>query len=223
MCLLFALKAYDKYHHRNTCSYALTMARRDRYVCASAKDIHPIKKRFRLISIDHIAKLSLVILLACINNVSCEENSNEEKTESELSKRIKIIESVTGRFFSDVYENGTFRTGNSLWDNILNKCTVNPSVSCLQKNVYSYLDDSLKFNGDIDIGHGVCFKKNNVDINKYSKEANIIYLTGSKDEPKDPIGRYLDEDNEIGDEDEPGGFFTSFMTSVFYHVSRSRS
>lgn len=180
------------------------MARRDRDVLASCGIHTCIQKRFRFITIDHIAKLSLVIILAlCVNNVSAEEDSSENKTQSELTKRMRIIESVTGRFFSDVYENGTFRTGNSLWDSILNKCSVNPSVSCLQKNVYSYLDDNLKLSGDVDLGHGVCFKKNNVDIRKYSKEANSIYLSGSKDEENDE-GRYLDEENEINDDDEAG-------------------
>ncbi|XP_063834414.1 uncharacterized protein LOC135083640 [Ostrinia nubilalis] len=48
-----------------------------------------------------------------------------------------------------------------------------------------------------------CQNKNNVDISKYSKEANIIYLTGSKDDPKDASGRHFDEENEIEDDDEP--------------------
>lgn len=203
MCPLFTLKSINEYHHRTRSSYALTMARRDRNLYSDPTDIHSdIKKRFRPNRIN-IAKLSLVLLLVIsVKNVNCEEKSSDE-TRNELSKRMKVIEKVTGKFFSDVYQNGTFRTGNSLWDNILNKCSVNPSVSCLQKNVYSYLDDSLKFNGDVDIGHGVCFKKNNVDINKYSKEANIIYLTGSKDE-KETSGRYLDEENEIEDDETPG-------------------
>ncbi|KAJ8715387.1 hypothetical protein PYW07_009869 [Mythimna separata] len=70
-------------------------------------------------------------------------------------------------------------------------------MSCLQKNVYSYLDDKLGMNGDVEVSSGVCFKKNSVDINKYSKEANTIYLTGTdNDEEKE---RYLDEENEIED------------------------
>ncbi|KAJ2940107.1 hypothetical protein O0L34_g14145 [Tuta absoluta] len=73
-----------------------------------------------------------------------------------------------------------------------------PSVSCVQKNVYTYLDDRLAVKGDVDVVPGVCFKKNNVDVNKYSKEANIIYLDGSSDEQ-----RALDEENEIDKEDEP--------------------
>lgn len=89
-------------------------------------------------------------------------------------------------------------------------------MSCLQKNVYSYLDDSLKFDGDVNLASGVCFKKNNVDVNKYSKEANVIYLTGSKDTEE---ARVQDEENEINDEEESGKcnfnlqWILSFVTS----------
>lgn len=146
--------------------------------------------------IDIIAKC-LVIILVSVKQIECSDNDD-------ISKRMKIIESVSGRYFSDVYQNGTFRTGNVLWDNILNKCTATPSVSCLQKNVYTYLDDKLGMNGDMEVISGMCFKKNNVDINKYSNEANTIYLTGSKKE--EDTERYLDEDNEIED-NEPGKVF----------------
>lgn len=133
----------------------------------------------------------LVIMLFSANEVKCNEN--------ELSNRMKIIESISGRYFSDVYNNGTFRTGNELWDNILNKCSTSPSVSCLQKNMYTFIDDKLGINGDVEVTSGVCFKKNNVDINKYSKDANTIYLTGNKDD--EDKQRYNEEDNEIEDEE----------------------
>ncbi|CAB3257608.1 unnamed protein product [Arctia plantaginis] len=141
----------------------------------------------------------LVLILVSVNQIKCSD-------ENEMTKRMKILESVSGRLFSDVYQNGTFRTGNLLWDNILNKCTVSPSVSCLQKNVYSFLDDTLGMNGDVEVASGVCFKKNNVDIHKYTKEANTIYLTGSTGE--ESKGRYIDKDqeNEI-DNEESGEFY----------------
>ncbi|XP_075986723.1 DUF1676 domain-containing protein Osi17 [Anticarsia gemmatalis] len=134
----------------------------------------------------------IVLVLLSVKQVQCSDNDD-------ISDKVKIIEKVSGRFFSDVYQNGTFRTGNALWDNILNKCTVSPSVSCLQKNVYSFLDDKLGMNDDVEVTSGVCFKKNNVDVHKYSKEANTIYLTGSKKEEEKE--RYLDEENEIEDEE----------------------
>lgn len=157
-----------------------------------------------------IKLIAAIFIVVLVNNVivtECSSNQTEDVTRVEnlIPKKIKILEGFTGRgFFSDVYQNGTFRTGNNLWDNILNKCSLKPSVSCLQKNFYTYLDDSLDVNGDVSVASGVCFKKNNVDLNKYSKEANIIYLTRSDD--KDVHERAFDEENEINDDEEPGMF-----------------
>ncbi|XP_026734486.1 uncharacterized protein LOC113498604 [Trichoplusia ni] len=159
-------------------------------------------------TIDKIAKL-LVIILISVKHAEC-------SVTDDISKRMKILESVSGRYFSDVYQNGTFRTGNVLWDNILNKCTASPSVSCLQKNVYTYLDDKIGMNGDVEVASGMCFKKNNVDINKYSKEANSIYLTGSKDEDRAKSDDF-EEDNEIED-DEPESPLEE-ITSALYDKS----
>lgn len=174
------------------------MARRYRYGICAGVAIHQSM-------IPNIGRFLVIILFTSAVIVECSHNETDEeikRIESEIPERIRILEAVTGRgFMNHVYENGTFRTGNSLWDNILNKCTLKPSVSCLQKNFYTYLDDSLGFNGDLSVSSGVCFKKNNVDINKYSKEANTIYLTGSKE---NDIERSLDEENEIKDDEEPG-------------------
>ncbi|XP_052744992.1 uncharacterized protein LOC112052972 [Bicyclus anynana] len=152
-----------------------------------------------------IGNIFVLILITNVNVVKSSHNETDEdvtRIKSEIPKKLKLLEVFTGRgFFSDVYQNGTFRTGNNLWDNVLNKCTLKPSVSCLQKNFYSYLDDSLDFNGDLSVASGVCFKKNNVDMKKYSKEANIIYLTGSRD--KEEQGRSFEEENEINDDEEP--------------------
>ncbi|CAG4970478.1 unnamed protein product [Colias eurytheme] len=146
--------------------------------------------------------ISAIILVLSANLVNCNTNATDDAVKSEIPKRLKLVEAITGRgLIGDVYQNGTFRTGNSLWDNILNKCTLKPSVSCLQKNFYSYLDESLEFSGDINVTSGMCFKKNNVDMNKYSKEANIIYLTGSKDKSYEE--RSFEAENEINDDEEP--------------------
>ncbi|XP_022827703.1 uncharacterized protein LOC111357307 [Spodoptera litura] len=154
--------------------------------------------------VNTIAKFILIVLIS-VKQVQCSEDD-------EIAKRMKIIESVSGRYFSDVYQNGTFRTGNVLWDDILNKCTVTPSVSCLQKNVYTYLDDRLGVNGDVEVTSGVCFKKNNVDINKYSKEANTIYLTGT--DSAEEKARYLEEENEV-DSDEPESPFEEITDALY--------
>ncbi|VVC90288.1 unnamed protein product [Leptidea sinapis] len=124
----------------------------------------------------------ILVLVISVSLVNCNINRTDDEVNrinSEIPKRLQLVEAISGRgFIGNLYENGTFRTGNNLWDNILNKCTLKPSVSCLQKNFYSYLDESLDFSDDVNVTSAVCFKKNNVDMKKYSKEANIIYLTG---------------------------------------------
>ncbi|XP_013185002.2 uncharacterized protein LOC106130651 [Amyelois transitella] len=187
-------KLFKRKHSKNPNSDALTMARKD------SPDIKVLRITNRLKKIENISKLAVILLLvANIKFIECSQNSSS--VNNDIAKRVKLLNAVTGRFFGNIYENGTFRTGNSLWDDILNKCTVNPSVSCLQKNFYSFLDDKLNYNGDVKFGN-VCFEKNAVDINKYTKEANIIYLTGSKRNQVNE-DRAFDEENEIKDDEEP--------------------
>lgn len=187
------------------------MARKDSCVFEKPRRI---ERRTRIT--EHIAKVTVVlILIANVKGVECSQNSTSDSEHAsgvDIAKKVKLIEAFSGRLFGKIYENGTFRTGNSLWDNILNQCTVNPSMSCLQKNFYTYLDDKLKYKGDVKLGSAVCFEKNNVDINKYTKEANIIYLTGSKIRANEE--RSFDEENEIDDEEESGKiifYITKFM------------
>ncbi|XP_037296083.1 uncharacterized protein LOC115453262 [Manduca sexta] len=150
--------------------------------------------RNRTMGLSYLIKI-IVAVAAVVATASSESNRKFD-----LAKGMKLLETVSGSYFSDVYHNGTFTTGNLLWDNILNQCAVKPSVSCFQKNVYSYLDERLELNGDVKLTNSVSFEKNNVDVHKYSKEANMIYLSGSKDAEKQ---RQLDQENEIDDEDEP--------------------
>ncbi|XP_026754407.2 uncharacterized protein LOC113514516 [Galleria mellonella] len=172
----------------------ITAHSKSRLICRRGKSI-------RLVD---LTKILVLILAVNVEYIKCSQNKTEDNpraAEIDIGKRVKIIKAISGNFFGDVYRNGTFRTGNMLWDDILNKCTVNPTVICLQKNFYSYIDHKLNYAGDINLGGGVCFEKNKVDINKYSKEANMIYLTGNKEE-SDNIGRSFDEENEIDDEEE---------------------
>ncbi|XP_053619688.1 uncharacterized protein Osi17 [Plodia interpunctella] len=191
MPFVFNEKLFKRRNLNNPHSYALTMARKSPHLEA-------LRLQNRLKKVVGLSKLAIVlILVANINFTECSQNSTS--VNNDVANKIKLLNAVTGRFFGNIYENGTFRTGNSLWDGILNKCTVNPSVSCLQKNVYTFLDEKLNYGGDVKFG-SVCFEKNSVDINKYTKEANIIYLTGSKRQADEE--RALDEENEIHDEEE---------------------
>lgn len=70
------------------------------------------------------------------------------------------------------FSNESFNTGNTLWDGLLNECMVKPSVSCIQKNVYTFLDSSLGISGDVNVTEGFLFKKNKLASWKYSEKAN---------------------------------------------------
>ncbi|XP_055298911.1 uncharacterized protein LOC129566739 isoform X2 [Sitodiplosis mosellana] len=59
----------------------------------------------------------------------------------------------------------TFRqSGNELWDGIVNDCLYKPSFSCFQKNIYTYLDNTLKL-GDVNVTERIQFKKIDIDPN----------------------------------------------------------
>lgn len=61
-------------------------------------------------------------------------------------------------------------TGNILWDGIIKDCLKKPSMSCFQKNVYSYLDDLLE-TANLNYTNRLLFMKNEVD---YSEDSNDI-------------------------------------------------
>lgn len=62
-------------------------------------------------------------------------------------------------------------SGNALWDSLIQECIRKPTISCIQKNVYTYLQDTLEM-GDLNVTNRLVFKKNKVDYHKYTKEAN---------------------------------------------------
>lgn len=70
------------------------------------------------------------------------------------------------------HSNRSYETGNSLWDGFLNECSANPSLSCIQKNVYTYFDESLKIDGDVNVTEGFMFKKNKLAHWKYNQKVN---------------------------------------------------
>ncbi|XP_030371715.1 uncharacterized protein LOC115622000 [Scaptodrosophila lebanonensis] len=54
-----------------------------------------------------------------------------------------------------------FSTGNELWDGIIRDCYIKPSISCFQKNVYSYLDGALDAH-DVNVTQRFKFYRNQV-------------------------------------------------------------
>ncbi|XP_038114989.1 uncharacterized protein LOC6042437 isoform X2 [Culex quinquefasciatus] len=64
-----------------------------------------------------------------------------------------------------------FSTGNKLWDSLIAECIKKPTFACIQKNVYSFLGESLDV-GDFNVSNRLVFTRNRVDFTKYTREAN---------------------------------------------------
>lgn len=99
---------------------------------------------------------------------------------SEYVKVKTTNESVSSTFIS---------TGNNLWDSLIRECLEKPSFSCIQKNVYTYLDGVFK-ETDMNVTNRLRFIKNKVDYSISSEEQlNHVY------------------ENEITDDEIPGKVF----------------
>lgn len=73
------------------------------------------------------------------------------------------------------------RSGNELWDGLVNDCLHKPSFSCFQKNIYTYLDDTLRL-ADVNVTDRILFKKIDIDPNLLAQLQNNT-----------------DDDNEVND------------------------
>lgn len=62
-------------------------------------------------------------------------------------------------------------SGNELWDGIINDCLYKPSFSCFQKNIYTYLDNTLKLS-DVNVTDRILFKKIDIDPNLLAQLKN---------------------------------------------------
>lgn len=54
------------------------------------------------------------------------------------------------------------RSGNELWDGLVHDCLYKPSFSCFQKNIYTYLDNTLRLS-DVNVTDRILFKKIDID------------------------------------------------------------
>lgn len=86
-----------------------------------------------------------------------EQISNTNQSSSSSSRQQK------GRTF--------VRSGNELWDGLVNDCLSKPSFSCFQKNIYTYLDDTLRL-ADVNVTDRILFKKIDIDPNLLAQLQN---------------------------------------------------
>lgn len=63
-----------------------------------------------------------------------------------------------------------YASGNELWHGILRDCSKTMSFSCIQKNAYTYLDNTFVERDNITIFDGLTMRKNNLSYNTCTKD-----------------------------------------------------
>lgn len=90
-------------------------------------------------------------------------------------------------------------TGNDLWDGLITDCIQNPSFSCMQKNMYSYLDRTLMAH-DLNVTDSFLLIKNQVNYTDELIQTNEI--DGNEDSTRldndldAPNGRSLNDEDD---------------------------
>lgn len=120
------------------------------------------------------ANIKYLVLLIVMHASLCSCSSNDS---------LSALSSTDNTFLTENYANSSqndtrnkshlFSTGNNLWDDLIRDCLKKPTFSCIQRNVYSYLDDTLKLR-DVNLTSRVIITQNKVDYMKYTKETNSL-------------------------------------------------
>lgn len=147
-------------------------------------------KRTVQVRIVHCVALAVVLQL-CL----CDENVNlttttTAKTEPAISEFDSIKNEVN--VFDDTPRNSssvkkqtpTFSTGNELWDNLIRDCLKKPTFSCIQKNVYTFLDATMAVR-DVNLTSKIQFTRNEVSYeisDEPADEENEINLEEGRGE-----------------------------------------
>ncbi|KAL5284822.1 Osi17 family protein, partial [Megaselia abdita] len=111
-----------------------------------------------------VSRTAVFLLLFLLFLVHAEEFSEKMKNTTPMQ-----IMAVTSSNSGNTSQQLT--TGNNLWDGIIKDCLKKPSMSCFQKNVYSYLDDLLE-TSSLNVTNRLLFMKNQVDYT--NTESNEI-------------------------------------------------
>lgn len=100
-------------------------------------------------------------------------------------------------------------TGNDLWDGILADCMQKPTFSCMQKNMYSYLDRTL-LSSDVNVTDNFLFIKNQVNYTDElirtneidNQEEELEFKPMTLNDPDSHHGRSRSYQSSKGEEDD---------------------
>lgn len=87
-------------------------------------------------------------------------------------------------------------TGNELWDGIITDCMRKPSFSCMQKNVYSYLDRTL-LSTDVNVTDNFLFIKNQVNYTDEMIRSNEVDGHEDADDPQSRGRSFRADDEDV--------------------------
>lgn len=126
--------------------------------------------------------VAIVSLALCLQLSLCDTSSNTTTTISELNvRRNEVSDYADATTASSAKkQKPLYSTGNELWDNLIRDCLKKPSFSCIQKNVYTYLDGTLNLN-DVNVTSKVQLTRNQLVYElpeTPNDEENEIYFEG---------------------------------------------
>ncbi|XP_054741325.1 uncharacterized protein LOC129246261 [Anastrepha obliqua] len=87
-----------------------------------------------------------------------------------------------------------FSTGNDLWDDIIRDCYIQPTFSCFQKNVFTYLNGALDAH-DVNVTQRLKFYRNQVDYADMQHEPTEA--AAAKDGSSDEQSSVLSDDEHL--------------------------
>ncbi|CRK87096.1 CLUMA_CG000832, isoform B [Clunio marinus] len=127
--------------------------------------------------------VAICLLAVTLQLVSCDNNSTiaPPTTLSDLIKNeVSDYVELPANSSSVKKEKPSYSTGNELWDKLIRDCLKKPTFSCIQKNVYTYLDTTLNLN-DVNVTKHVQLTRNQVDYKLPEvpqDEENEIFFEG---------------------------------------------
>lgn len=144
------------------------------------------------IRIVHCVALAVVLQLSLCDDIG-NLTTTTTKTEPAISEfdslknEVNVLDDMPRNSSSVKKQTPTYSTGNELWDNLIRDCLKKPTFSCIQKNVFTFLDTTMAVK-DVNLTNKIQFTRNEVHY----------------EIPDEPV----DEENEINLEEGRGERFS---------------